>query len=71
MKYTVHVNSLTWSSSLLFYFRTIEVRALEQRILVQNIKTSESPKDQFKFIAHDEMILVASHNLVSNTVRKI
>ncbi|XP_019851602.1 PREDICTED: vam6/Vps39-like protein [Amphimedon queenslandica] len=44
--------------------RSIEIRALEQKLLVQSIKTNEQIKDHVRFIAHDQVTLVASHTQV-------
>ena len=48
-----------------FYYRGIEVRALEQKIQIQIMKMGEHIRDPIKIIVHDEMTLVASHNQVN------
>lgn len=44
--------------------RCIEVRALEQKMLVQTIRMSDQIKDSIKFITHSTVTLVASHTQV-------
>jgi hypothetical protein len=51
--------------------RGIEVRALEQKILVQNFKIPDQSKDPIKFISHHKMTIIASHSQVYKLEPKV